>query len=266
MSWSRPEAGASVLALAFGVALLVAERRWPLRGSTHNQVQRLPSNLVHGALAGVAHALTTAPVTRALVERYPCGIGYALPAGIRPLATFVLLDLTFWAWHLANHQLRPLWSLHVAHHRDPDMDMTTAVRFHPAEILLGALHRAAQIIVIGPTRRDLALYDAAFQAAVLFHHSNVRVPGDHALSAVLVTPRTHGIHHDLALGHTNLGVVLTIWDRVFGTYARDIPQEVLHIGALPLVATRHTSPPPAVRLRPRESRGRIDHLPRERVR
>lgn len=249
MSWSRRGAGASVLALALGVALLVAERRWPLRRSTHNMVQRLPANLVHGALAAATHALTTAPVTRALVERYPTGIGYYLPAGIRPLATFLLLDLTFWGWHLANHQLRPLWMVHIAHHRDPDLDTSTAIRFHPAEIALGALFRAAQIIVIGPTRRDLAFYDAVFRLAVLFHHSNARIPGDRELSQVIVTPRTHGIHHDLALGHTNLGVIFTLWDRFFGTYVRDVPQKVLHIGARPLVATRHTPPPPAVRIR-----------------
>lgn len=249
MSWSRRDRW-PMLALALGVAVLLAERVAPLRAPTRPLSARLPSNLAHGALAAVTHALTTAPVDAALVGRYPVGLARLVPPAARTLVTIALLDLTFWMWHLANHQARALWMFHIAHHRDPDLDTTTAIRFHPGEIALGALFRAAQILVVGPSEADLARYDALFRAAVLFHHSNATIPGDRALSALIVTPRLHGIHHDLALGHANLGVLLSLWDRLFGSYVRDVPQAVLHIGALPLVATRHTPPPPAVRIRP----------------
>jgi len=228
---------ARLLPVAFAVALLLAERRWPLRHATRPLAGRLPGNLVQGALAAVTHGMTTGPVTRALTGRVPFGVARAVPAGIRPVVTFLLLDLTFWFWHLSNHLVQPLWRLHIVHHGDPDLDVTTALRFHPAEIALGALFRAVQILLIGPSRRDLAIYDAAFSAAVMFHHSNARFPGDVEASRVFVTPRTHGIHHDLALGHANFGVVFAVWDRAFGTSLRGIPQQVLQIGALPLVTT-----------------------------
>ena len=48
------------------------------------------------------------------------------------------------------------------------------------------------------------------------------------LEWIFVTPRYHHIHHsDNPAHHTaNLGAVLTIWDRLFGTYVD--PDEVTH--------------------------------------
>src|SRR5204862_3493413 len=92
------------------------------------------------------------------------------------LAAFLLLDLTFYYWHVANHRIRLLWRFHNVHHIDPDLDVSTAFRFHFVEVGFSAAFRAAQIVLIGPSILAYVIYESAFQLGTLFHHSNVRLP------------------------------------------------------------------------------------------
>ena len=53
-------------------------------------------------------------------------------------------------------------------------------------------------------------------------HADIRIPAsiDRVLRLVLVTPDSHRTHHsiDMREGNSNFGIVLTVWDRLFGTY------------------------------------------------
>jgi sterol desaturase/sphingolipid hydroxylase (fatty acid hydroxylase superfamily) len=101
------------------------------------------------------------------------------------------MDLTFYYWHLANHRLPFLWRFHNVHHIDPDLDVSTAFRFHFGEITLSAVFSLLQVSLIGPSAWAFAAYQLVFQAEVLFHHCNVRLPvrAERLLNKVLVTPR-----------------------------------------------------------------------------
>src|SRR6185503_6617510 len=105
--------------------------------------------------------------------------------------------LSFYYWHRLNHRLPLLWRFHSVHHMDPDLDVTTAVRFHFGEILLSTVFRSLQVVALGVGLTGYLLYEPRLQCANLFHHSNLRLPIrlERALNWVLVTPRMHGIHH-----------------------------------------------------------------------
>ena len=95
------------------------------------------------------------------------------------------------------------------------------MRFHFAEFLASIPWRCAQILAIGVTPRTLRLWQQLTLAEVLFHHSNVRLPRtfERVLSAIVVTPRLHGVHHSVEKRErdSNFSSGLTIWDRVHGT-------------------------------------------------
>jgi hypothetical protein len=76
------------------------------------------------------------------------------------------------------------------HHSDPEMDVTTGVRFHTGEAVLSATGRLAVLPLLGVSLSQVAVYEAVFLPVVLFHHSNVRLPRwlDHGLLALIVTP------------------------------------------------------------------------------
>ena len=57
-----------------------------------------------------------------------------------PLAYFVLLGILLLDFlgaylpHFLEHKIKPLWMIHLVHHK-PNVDITTATRHHPLESL-----------------------------------------------------------------------------------------------------------------------------------
>jgi sterol desaturase/sphingolipid hydroxylase (fatty acid hydroxylase superfamily) len=230
-----------ILGLLVGLALLlfVLERFRPLRRRTHGLASRLAVNLVISALVFGVAAVLIRPLVEHLthwtVDR-PFGLVNVAPLSpaVRASIAFLLMDLSFYYWHLANHRVAFLWRFHNVHHIDPDLDVSTALRFHFGEVTLSAAFRVVQVTLIGVSPLAYAIYELAFQAETLFHHSNVRLPiaGERALNLVFVTPRMHGIHHSQVRreNNSNFSVVLSWWDRLHRTVRLNIPQSALEIG------------------------------------
>lgn len=139
------------------------------------------------------------------------------------LASLVVLDFFIYLWHRANHRVRFLWRFHKAHHSDPEMDVTTALRFHPGELLISALVKAGWILIWGPTATAWFLFEVSISLAAQFHHTNIDFPDriERPLRWLVVTPRLHAAHHavDRAFGNHNFATVFSIWDRLFGSWA-----------------------------------------------
>ena len=136
----------------------------------------------------------------------------------------VWLDLAIYFQHRLFHAVPVLWRLHRVHHTDPEVDVTTGVRFHPVEMLLSVGFKAGAVAVLGPPVVAVILFEVVLNAGSLFSHANLRLPAvvDRPLRAVLVTPDMHRVHHsaDPTETNTNFGFTLSWWDRLFGTYRR----------------------------------------------
>lgn len=219
--------------------LFLLERFLPLRQPKHSLVQRLVVNSCVTALAFAVNVALVIPVSlfaAKWAEQHSFGFMHLvqLPAIVQGTIAFLLLDVTFYYWHRANHQFRFLWRFHNAHHIDPDLDVTTAPRFHIGEMIFSAGFRAMQVTLVGASAFVYLLYEIAYQANILFHHSNVRLPLEleRWLNLVLVTPRMHGIHHSQVQSETNsnFSVLLPWWDRLFQTLRLNIPQSEIAIG------------------------------------
>ena len=229
----------SFVAVAVFALLFVVERICPLRRATRSLVARLLVNI--GISVGTfiaAVGLLQPAVQSALHWSTDKFFGFvhllALPPPLGFLLSFLLMDLTFYYWHLANHRVAFLWRFHNVHHTDPDLDVSTAFRFHFGEISLSILFNLLQVALIGPSLWAFAVYQIAFQAEVLFHHSNVRLPigVERLLNKVIVTPRMHGIHHSEVRreNNSNFGTVFPWWDRLHRTLGVNIPQKEVVVG------------------------------------
>lgn len=134
----------------------------------------------------------------------------------------ILLDLFAYLNHRVRHAVRPLWALHRTHHTDVDVDGTTTFRQHPLDVVVLNLGMAATIAVAGIGATSVVLLAAAMPVVGLFAHARVRLPNrvERALALVVQTPGLHRVHHSPHHRETdsNLGLVLTLWDRMFGTY------------------------------------------------
>ena len=227
-----------VVVLVFPI-LVLAETRHPLRRTVEPKARRVARNVATGALGQVVTSLLGLAAVwplAAFVQSHGWGVVGML--GLPPVAAvvvgFLLLDVTLWAWHWANHRVQLLWRFHLVHHADLDLDASTGLRFHFGELGLGMVYRALQVLAIGVGPFTLALWLLVLLVSVLFHHSNLRLPiaFERVLVRFVVTPRMHGIHHSTVRQETdsNFTSILTAWDRVFGTLRLDVPQDDVTIG------------------------------------
>ncbi len=147
---------------------------------------------------------------------------FELPPWIAVLAGVLVLDLVIYLQHVLLHSVPALARLHSVHHADPDFDLTTGIRFHPLEILLSTLVKFAAIAALGAPVLAVLVFEVLLNAAALFNHANVSLPGwvEPWVRRVLVTPDMHRTHHSVieAERNSNYGFCLSVWDRMLGTY------------------------------------------------
>ncbi|ACF13716.1 fatty acid hydroxylase [Chloroherpeton thalassium ATCC 35110] len=145
-----------------------------------------------------------------------------LPFALQTLVFILLIDLWMYIWHRLNHQMNFLWRFHAVHHSDPDMDVSTAWRFHFVEIFLSEMIRLPVLMLIGAEIQALLLYTILMTPVIAFHHSNLRLTEqlDALLRKIIPSPNMHRIHHSIFREEhdSNYGSLFSFWDRIFGSF------------------------------------------------
>jgi sterol desaturase/sphingolipid hydroxylase (fatty acid hydroxylase superfamily) len=145
-----------------------------------------------------------------------------LPWLARLVVGFLLLDLLVYVTHRVYHAT-PFWRLHAVHHSDPILDTTTAIRHHPGEYITTAVAIAGLAWALGIEPEIVGIYGTCAGLIQLVQHAHLSLPAwiEKPLSVVVMTPFLHRLHHNMdpAFFNKNFGTVLTLWDRLFGTYA-----------------------------------------------
>ena len=223
----------------YALFLFAAERLFPLRTPTRRLWGRLVVNLTFAGVAFIVVSTLVKPAaewTLVWSSADDFGLVRSLPLPLwgQAALAFALMDLTFYWWHRANHRIPLLWRFHNIHHIDPDLDVSTAFRFHFGELAFSAGFRILQVGLIGISAWTYLIYELVFHTGTLFHHSNMRLPlkVERLLVLLVVTPRMHGIHHSQVKGETNsnYSTVFSFWDRLHRTLGINIPQAAIRIG------------------------------------
>lgn len=140
---------------------------------------------------------------------------------IEILVSIIILDLIIYMQHILFHKAPFLWRLHAVHHSDTGFDVTTALRFHPLEIVLSVLVKAAVIILLGFDPLAVIIFEIILNFSSMFNHANFSLPKfiEDKISLIVVTPSLHRIHHSPLTEETNsnFGFFLSIWDKMFQT-------------------------------------------------
>ncbi|PCJ59348.1 MAG: hypothetical protein COA65_06185 [Rhodospirillaceae bacterium] len=199
----------------------------PRRVLTQSKTKRWTANLGMLLVDALAVRLTLGAAAYAMAihaEAAGWGLLNVLdwPRWIEIAAAIVFLDFAIYLQHVLSHALPVFWRLHQVHHSDMDFDTTTAIRFHPVEILVSLVFKVGLVAAIGADPLAVLLFEAILNGTALFNHGNVRLPAklEHGLRFLVVTPEMHRIHHstDSAETNRNFGFALSIWDRLCGTY------------------------------------------------
>jgi sterol desaturase/sphingolipid hydroxylase (fatty acid hydroxylase superfamily) len=147
---------------------------------------------------------------------------------VKWVLAFLFFDLAIYAWHVASHKNEFLWRFHKIHHSDKSFNVSTGFRFHVFDLLLEIVYKSIFVVVIGVNAYLVLSIEIVELFFIFFHHANLRVPNEEAISQFIITPSLHRTHHStLRKEHdSNYGIVLAFWDRIFGTRLELVPENI----------------------------------------
>jgi sterol desaturase/sphingolipid hydroxylase (fatty acid hydroxylase superfamily) len=165
------------------------------------------------------------------------GLIYHLPGNSNPwilfAVTFLMLDFGEYVYHVIMHKVRRLWLFHVVHHSDNVVDISTTLREHPGENFIRLSFTLFWIFLSGGVFWALVLRQIIQIFSTSFAHINCRLHPkiDYVIGLLFITPNLHQVHHHYQQPYTdcNYGDVLSIWDRMFGTF-KMLPAEKMIFG------------------------------------
>lgn len=139
------------------------------------------------------------------------------------LAFFVLDFLAYWV-HRTYHHMSILWTLHAVHHSGEDMNFGLAFR----ESVFGNFIVWVFFLPLAIIGVPLEVYLPLFVTQVIYQYfqHNTYISELGWLEYILVTPSQHRVHHgkNKPYINKNFGIILVIWDRMFGTYQKELPE------------------------------------------
>ena len=82
-----------------------------------------------------------------------------IPYWMTVVVSVIALDFVIYIQHVMFHAVPAFWRLHMMHHADMDIDVTTGTRFHPIEIMLSMLIKVAAVAVLGPPAVAVLIFE-----------------------------------------------------------------------------------------------------------
>jgi len=152
-------------------------------------------------------------------KRY--GLFHVKPGVFVWIALFIATDLIWYWYHRLGHEINIFWMAHIVHHQSEDYNLTVSARI----TVLQAILRHGFWLVL-----PLIGFNAGMITAILLIHGlypffiHTRLIGKLGiLEYILVTPSHHRVHHASNEKYLdkNYGDVLIIWDKLFGTFAKE---------------------------------------------
>ncbi len=173
--------------------------------------QALGASLAHRARSGSQRAAGS--------SRSPVVTHLGIAGGLA--ASLLTSDLIHYSVHRLGHEWGPAWKFHSIHHSPERLHILNATRFHPVEQAVEGVLEGFALGAVGFSPAQHLTHSTARATYGQLQHSNIAVdsgPLDH----VFATPDLHRWHHSeiYSEGDTNYGAVISVWDRLFGTFFR----------------------------------------------
>ncbi|RYZ25814.1 MAG: sterol desaturase family protein [Chitinophagaceae bacterium] len=144
---------------------------------------------------------------------------------------FLFEDLAFYIEHRIDHFCRMFWAVHVTHHSSEEFNLTTGFRSSVLQPVYRFLY-FIPLALAGFHPLDIVfMYSLTQTYGILVHTQYIKkMPA--WFEAVFVSPAHHRVHHasNLVYLDKNMGMCLIIWDRLFGTFQKELPAEPVRFG------------------------------------
>jgi sterol desaturase/sphingolipid hydroxylase (fatty acid hydroxylase superfamily) len=220
----------NLIALAVPFFLLAIAIEWLWGRWSGRDTYRLTDAVSSLTLGGLSQA-------RRFVALGVGGSVYAWLSSVTPFATwtaegwaawvaaFCLYDLCYYCSHRAGHEIKLFWASHVVHHQSEDYNLSTALRQTSSGFLFGWIFYTPLFFIGVPVEMMVTVGALNLIYQFWVHTEHVGELG--WFEYVFVSPSNHRVHHarNTCYLDRNYGGVFIVWDRLFGTYQRELPSE-----------------------------------------
>ena len=210
-----------VYAAMIGVELLLSNARSRAAYTWKDTLQNIYLNLLNAGLDLVFRSVYVGVFLTFFYNHRLAGP--ILTPWVYWLVLVLFEDFMYYWLHRVDHSVRLFWATHVTHHSSTHFNFTVGIR----SSVLEPLYRFVYFIPLalcGFHPLDIAFVYAVTQTwGILVHTERINRLG--WLEHILVTPSHHRVHHGSNPRYLdkNLGMLLIIWDRIFGTFQPELP-------------------------------------------
>ncbi len=143
---------------------------------------------------------------------------------------FIAEDFMYYWLHRVDHYCRLFWAVHVTHHSSEEFNLTVGFRSSVFQPLYRFIY-FIPLSFLGFKGIDIMfIYSATQIFGILSHTQTVGKLG--FLEYIFVTPSHHRVHHasNVIYLDKNMGMVLILWDKLFGTFQKEEENEPVRYG------------------------------------
>jgi sterol desaturase/sphingolipid hydroxylase (fatty acid hydroxylase superfamily) len=216
--------------------LLVLEFLFPGKPSQPLIGKGFLQDAIWFAAAAPTVILVTGIASEVLRRLYDKHLGFltissavAWPTFLQVIAALLVVEFLWWMSHLARHKVHMFWLFHAVHHSQTELNVFTEDRVHFVDALAASLIMFIPFYIFQvPNLYAVAVIGLYRSIHARFLHANVKINLGW-IGWLIASPQFHRVHHSGNPAHEdkNFGVVLSIFDHLFGTAhpSRDIYPE-----------------------------------------
>lgn len=147
------------------------------------------------------------------------------------IVLILVQDFLYWFLHTVGHYVRFFWAMHVTHHSSEHFNLTTGFRSTVFEPLYRVFFYLP-LAFMGFTALDILFAYLVTQIYGNLVHTRAKIKFPAWFEYIFVTPSHHRVHHASNVRYLdkNMGMVLILWDRWFGTFQEELPEDVIKYG------------------------------------
>ncbi len=137
------------------------------------------------------------------------------------LLCLLIVDFLYYVEHVIEHRVRILWSYHSIHHSSPIYNYTTALRVSFIDSFITWIFYLPAVIIGFNPYVVVLVFFLVLSYQFWLHTEIIGKLG--WFEKIFMTPSQHRVHHgsDNIYLDKNFGALLSIWDRMFGTFQEE---------------------------------------------
>jgi len=151
---------------------------------------------------------------------------------------FLGMDFVGYWSHRFDHKINVFWNRHIVHHSSEEFNLSCALRQSISAVVGIYFFLYVPMALIGIPQEVVAIVAPLHLFAQFWYHTRV-IDKMGVLEYILVTPSHHRVHHAINPRYLdkNLSQVFIFWDKLFGTFQEELPEDPPVYGVIKPVST-----------------------------